>query len=425
MIRRDFLATCVSPAWLAITTDVASASTGEARLIRFRLKETVGLRRFGFPVHVNLPMDFSPSGIGDDDGFALQRDGQDVPAQFRRVRRRDGTSLVSLDFNASPGPFDVQNYTVHHDPGLKTAVVKGRGMSVQQNGSTIEVSHSPHIRYAISEVLAGFVRSVKIPSAEFMKGDSLGLFVVVKGQKTAMPLPALATKPGPMVRIGRQGPLAIGLQSDCQIELKGSDPVASLIDMTFPSSKSWIETVWSLNDPRNQIEAMGVDLGLLVDEPPIVVDCGAKSTVYATIKDRELITFEAGRLPLAQGIVPSWVIRQGTGEKSDVIAMMRQEIGTEPEGWIHVIDKRRCTAIAVAEFGRAVPAALDRFEFHGNGRFRFERRFLTEKIGQGTPRNPIKTLKIWLHFVTTPVQVGAATSPQSILAPLDVEWSRA
>ncbi len=149
MIRRDFLAACVSPAWLAMTTDIASASTGEERLIRFLLKERVGLRRFGYPVHVNLPMDFSPAGIGDDDGFALKRDGQDVPAQFRRVRQRDGTSLVSLDFNARPGPFDVQNYTVHHNAGLKTAVVRGRGMSVQRNGLTIEVSHSPHIRYAI------------------------------------------------------------------------------------------------------------------------------------------------------------------------------------------------------------------------------------------------------------------------------------
>ncbi len=143
MIRRDFLAACVSPALLAMTKDVASASTQGEQLVRLLLKETVGLRRFGYPVHVNLPMDFSPAGISDDDSFTLKRDGQDVPAQFRRVRRRDGTSLVSLDFNASPGPFEIQNYTVHHNPGLKTAVVKGRGMSVQRNGSTIEVSHSP------------------------------------------------------------------------------------------------------------------------------------------------------------------------------------------------------------------------------------------------------------------------------------------
>jgi hypothetical protein len=32
-----------------------------------------------------------------------------------------------------------------------------------------------------------------------------------------------------------------------------------------------------------------------------------------------------------------------------------------------------------------------------------------------------KKLTFWLHFVTMPVQVGAVTSPQSMLAPLKVE----
>jgi hypothetical protein len=80
--------------------------------------------------------------------------------------------------------------------------------------------------------------------------------------------------------------------------------------------------------------------------------------------------------------------------------------------------------MAVADFGQPAFGVLDRFEIHGNGRFRFERRFLTEKTGQAIPKNPIKTLRFWLHFVPTPVQVGAVTSPQSMLAPLEVEWSR-
>jgi hypothetical protein len=122
--------------------------------------------------------------------------------------------------------------------------------------------------------------------------------------------------------------------------------------------------------------------------------------------------------------MPGWVIRQGTPEKSEVLAMMGRGIGNEPEGWVHVLDRRRCTAMAVADFGQTALVALDRIEIHGNGRFRFERRFLTEKIGQGIPKNPIKRLRFWLHFVTTPVQVGAVTSPQSMLAPLVVEWRR-
>jgi hypothetical protein len=423
MNRRDFLATCATLAWLVAATNLVSASTGGERPIEFLLKETAGLRRFGYPVHVTLPLDSTPPSL-DDEGFALKRDGQDIPAQFRRVTQPDGTSVVSLDFNASAGSFDVSKYAVHHNLGFKLPAVKGRGMNVERNGSTIDISNSSYIKYAISDDLAGFVRSVKIPSAEFIKGDSSGLFVVVNGQKKRIPLSDRKSTPGSIVRIGRQGPLAVGLQAQCQIGLEGSGPVASLIDLSFPSSKSWIETVWTLSDPQHQIEAMGLDLGFLLDDPPILLDCGAKSTVYVTLKERELMTFEAGDLPLTRGIMPSWVIRQGSAERSEVLAMMRRKVGDEPEGWVHVIDRRRCTAMAVADFGQPAGSALDRFEFHGNGRFQFERRFLTEKIGQDIPKNPIKRLRFWLHFVTTPVQIGAVTSPQAMLAPLVVEWIR-
>jgi hypothetical protein len=33
-----------------------------------------------------------------------------------------------------------------------------------------------------------------------------------------------------------------------------------------------------------------------------------------------------------------------------------------------------------------------------------------------------KHLKFWLHFVPNPVQVGALTSPQAMLAPLEIAW---
>jgi hypothetical protein len=423
MNRRDFLAACGSPAWLATATTVCSASTREDLRIDFVVKEAAGLRRFGYPVHVDLPMELIPADLAAD-GFMLKRDGHDVPAQFRWVTRPDGTSGLSLDFNASPGSFEVQSHSIHHDAAFKPAAAMGRGMSVQRNGTTIEVSHSPYITYAVSDGLAGFVRSVKIPAAEFIEGNSSGPFVVVKGQKASLPADDQKSKPTSALRITRQGPLAIGLQCRDSIKVEGREPVASLIDLSFPSSKSWIETVWTLNDPGNQIETMGLDLSLLVDQPPILLDLGAKSTVYATLKEHELITFEAGDVGSTRASTAAWVIRQGTAAKSEVLAMMRRGVGNEPEGWLHVIDRKRCTAMAVADFGKPALGALDRFEVHGNGRFRFERRFLTEKIGQRRPENPIKTLKFWLHFVTTPVPIGAVTSPQSMLAPLVVEWSR-
>ena len=78
--------------------------------------------------------------------------------------------------------------------------------------------------------------------------------------------------------------------------------------------------------------------------------------------------------------------------------------------------------MAVADFGRLGPGVVDRFEVHAGGHLVFERRFDNEKTGQRLPDQPKKSLRFWLHFVTAPVQVGAVTSPQSMLAPLDVEW---
>jgi hypothetical protein len=80
------------------------------------------------------------------------------------------------------------------------------------------------------------------------------------------------------------------------------------------------------------------------------------------------------------------------------------------EGWVHVMDKQRATAIAIAGFGSET---RDRIEVSSDGRLLIRRDFL-----RGGERN----LHFWLHFVSMPVQVGAATSPQAMQSPLLVEW---
>ncbi len=86
------------------------------------------------------------------------------------------------------------------------------------------------------------------------------------------------------------------------------------------------------------------------------------------------------------------------------------------EGWAHVMDRTRCTALAVADFGRR---ARDRIEVLADGRVRIWREFAP---GGEVPSGRAKSLTFWFHFVGMPVQVGAATSPQAMLAPLKVVW---
>src|SRR5262245_42821879 len=99
MNRREFLESSVALTWLGATSNTQAAVAGERRLA-FRLEETVGLRRFGYPVTTELPADFAGN------SFRLTKDGREVPAQFRRKLP------VVLDFNASPGPFEIQNYVI-------------------------------------------------------------------------------------------------------------------------------------------------------------------------------------------------------------------------------------------------------------------------------------------------------------------------
>ena len=90
--------------------------------------------------------------------------------------------------------------------------------------------------------------------------------------------------------------------------------------------------------------------------------------------------------------------------------------GPPAAGWAHVMDARRCTAVAVAGFGRRT---ADRIEVQASGRLVISRGFQPPERG---PPPTEKRLTFWLHFVDMPPHVGAVTSPQSMLAPLEVEW---
>src|SRR4051794_36579966 len=176
MRRRDLLALSVTPALLT-TPALAPASTFEDRRRGFRLRESAGLRRFGYPVHLIIAGDLPATSL------VLKRDSREVRAQFCRVIQPDGRPLVSLDFNASPGPFAIENYTIHFGEGVAPGPEPNQGMRIQRDGGLVRISNPPHITYTVADDLAGFIHSVRLPELEFMKPDSPGLFVGLKGQR--------------------------------------------------------------------------------------------------------------------------------------------------------------------------------------------------------------------------------------------------
>jgi hypothetical protein len=402
----------------ALALPTAARAADDTSSIGFTLEETAGLRRFGYPVHTLLP-----EGIGPADRLVLERPGRLVPAQFREVAGPDGRRRVALDFNASPGPLESERYTVRVLGAGATAPVTRGAMRVEHVGPSFRVAHGTTLAFEVPDDLSGFLKGVRNAKLDFLGPRSRGL-----GLLTAEGAGLARNDVGPKgpggealkATVTRDGPIAVGLRFEGPASLRGGKAVRSTADMNFPDSKSWVETSWTVEDPEGLVLAMEVELQLAVEEGPTLVDLGASSTVYGQLRGRgaarEALILTAGPASHAQGPGRPWIVhKKGIGGEAEPYAQAVGAQAPAAEGWAHVMDRTRCTALAVADFGRATRDAI---EVEAGGLVRLRRDF--RRPGT-TPKGP-KSLTFWFHFVTMPVQVGAATSPQAMLAPLRVAW---
>ncbi|MFO0954742.1 MAG: hypothetical protein U0835_26985 [Isosphaeraceae bacterium] len=377
--------------------------------VQFKLKETAGLQRFSYPVHAVVPI------AADASKLRLELDGKPVPAQFRNVVDAGGKVLVRLDFVSSLPPLKSQTYTVRQgDP------VEPKGsLKVVEKEDAYLVSSGNSLRYTIPRNLNNLSASVENASLEFI-GDvkhSLAL-----GARTLTGNGRLAEFGASRSSITRQGPFAIGLKFEGDLEAGAGKKLASVVELTFPSSKSWIEAVWMVDDPEGLVTDLTFKLPLKVEGSPTLLDFGATNTVYGTIKGDEVMVLLAGREPVQPSPNPgaSWIVFRGTpGKGVPQFACSTSPDGPLPEGWAHVMDRKRCTAVSVDAFGRA---SRDSLSVSAKGDVEFYRSYVGNPASTRASLKGVKSLRYWAHFVTNPVQIGAVTSPQAMLAPLVVEW---
>lgn len=406
--RRRFLARCLGSAVIAGGSRIAEATPGR---LTFRLKETAGLRRFGYPVHAVLPIPAPEEG----NHYRLLHQGKEIPAQFRVVGsdRRE----VVLAFNASPGPLEAADYTVEFGPSVTPGAEPKQGLGAHQDAGSFQVRNGAHLAYTIPDDLAGLVSSIRNQDTEYLTPDSRGLFLTDRESSRATTIRFPKQGGDNAVAWRWRGPLSVGLRFDGTIDLPGGKPVRTTVELTFVNSKSWIETNWTVDDPDDRVGSMGFDLSLLIQGKTLLADCGASSTVYSHLRSGESLAFEGRPASKSGASDPRWRIEQGGASGLKPFATSSPN-DRAAEGWVHAMDSSRCSAIAVADFARSGP---DRFTIEAGGRVGLERRY-TAPTAPDRPR-PSKTLRFWIHVVPTPVQVGAVTSPQAMLAPLVVDWA--
>jgi hypothetical protein len=190
----------------------------------------------------------------------------------------------------------------------------------------------------------------------------------------------------------------------------------------FPVFKSWVEVDWRVNDPRKRIARLGAQLDLNLNEPtrslPALIDFGATSLVYVSLRPGQKTLLRGG--PMSAGLPQTdrrgrvaWKVLRGPADELEpfVAGPRSSRAPNRPEGWVHVMDRERCLALAVDRFASD---AKDQLSASAAGRVRLSREF--SDAPKCSPAEA-KRLRFWLHFVPFPPQQTAATSPQSMQKP--------
>jgi len=354
-----------------------------AQIARFRVRETAGLRRFSFPVRASMKAEAG--------ALQLLENGKTVPAQFSSL----GDGTTDVDFNVSIGPWETREYRVEQGAGGASV---DKGVTVEKAKGLYAVRHG--VEFDVPDNLLGLLNQVKGSKLAYLRPGSQGLLLNYKDDIEFRAGGTGHWGVETQARVTKRGPLVGAVRFESMEGLRGDRSVKSVVDMDFPRSKSWIEVRWTVEDPERWVSAMMADLTLLIEGAPTLVDFGANNTVYAALKPGQRIGLSAAPPDSAS---PAWFVHldgqpYASGLKS------------RAEGWAHVMDKQRATAIAVAGFGAE---SRDRIEVSADGRLLIRRDFT---------RGGERSLHFWLHFVTMPVQLGAATSPQAMQTPLQVDW---
>jgi hypothetical protein len=257
-------------------------------------------------------------------------------------------------------------------------------MRIEQSPASYAVRYPGGLTFHIPKDLQGLFHSVETPDIKYLLPGSGGL--ILEGAPN-IPMRALAESS----RIVKSGPLSCALEFEGAAQASAR-PIKSVVHMEFPRSKSWVNVRWMVDGPDAAVNRLAAEVNLSVEGQPLIVDFGASTMIYATVRSGQFAIMQTA----------------GSGWKIDVNGQEYAAAPNEqPEGWAHVMDRSRATAIAVEGFANSASS----IEVSSEGRVRIER--------DRQPGGP-KTLSFWLHFVPMPVQIGAATSPQSMMRPLSV-----
>jgi hypothetical protein len=360
------------------------------------VSETAGIRRTEYPVNARVEL---PRGVLRDPSNARLKLKDEVTAQFSAETTWEDQSVraLSVDFNVSIGPGERRGYVLEFGADVKSASA-ARGLSVTEDADSIQVGAIRFGRTASPLVLAAnYVKTNFIGTGPngVSVTDSTG------GQHD------LSAAQDLKIEVVKRGPLKVVLRYTGRLAL---DQTASpfVITMEMPNSKSWLKLSAVVQDPSRRLSALTFHSPLAFSALPLTWDLGTDNGTYGAF--RNATDTAVLQQTVNQKGPAGWTVRTGAAGGT-LVDYESSPNSRAAYGTGHLLDARGAVAFGFADFARE--QGVYRIALAGSGQttFSFE------------PSRPAAEhrLTIYQHFVSTPVPIGAATSPTAMLNPLRVE----
>jgi hypothetical protein len=362
------------------------------------VSETAGIRRTEYPVTARVEL---PRGALRDAANARLKLTEDVIAQFTAETPWDDGSVraLSVDFNVSLGPAERRRYVLEFGADVKSAAPAGRGLSVTEDADAIQIGN---IRF-------GRTGSPLVLAANYVKMNFIGTGRNGISVTDANGTPHdLSSAQDLKLDVVKRGPLRVVLRYAGRLPLDQADAAPFVITMEMPNSKSWLKMSAVVQDPSRRIRALAFDSPLTFGALPLTWDLGTENGTYGAFRNA---TDTAVLLQTVNQKGPAgWIVRTGS-EGGTLGDYESSPAGRAASGWGHLLDARGAVAFGFADFARE--QGVYRIALSGNGQTTFS----FEPSRQAAEHR----LTVYQHFVSTPVPIGAATSPTAMLNALKVD----
>jgi hypothetical protein len=370
-----------------------AASAACAATVPIRVTEAAGIRRTAFPAGARVHL--SQGALRAPQNARLTLAGKETPAQYSaEALFPDGSvEWLDVDFNASVGPGETQTYQLEYGEGI-TAAEAPRGLAVIEDADAIQAGN---LRFSRSG--SPLLLSVKYRGEEIGQGVN-GLVVTDAAGQTHDLSNATARK----TEIVKKGPLFVVLRYSGSITIDGTYSTPFVITVEMPSSKTMVKVSAAIEDPAKRLREIAIGTPLTFAPLPWVWDLGTSRWTYGSLRNAQ------DSVTLTQNPAGDWNVQTGPRGREQLYE--KSPAGrTEPVQWGHFQDGKEVVAFGMERFKNQGGTWRVTFDGTGQAMFRF---------APGAPAEH-HDFSVFEHFITTPVQIGAATSPTALLSPLMVD----